>query len=438
MNIYLFKIYQFFKFKKIGFPESPNDIVKLLMESQYWSRKKMEIYQLKKLNKLLSIANSSSDFYKNIYNNKDLLLLDLDQFKSKIPLIKKNEVVDNFEMLKTKNFSNRNRHATSGSTGEPLVIYISGESEAYREACRMRFRNWWGIKENDKSVYIARKDLNRKETLFFMLKEHLRKRFDIDIFDLNDKTILKYYKEIEKFKPTYIRGYKSGILELAQLMETYKLSFRNFKLKVAIVTSEVLYEDEREFIEKILKCKVANEYGAVEAGLYAYECQDGSMHINEEAVYMYTNNKNDAIVTELDNDCIPLINYKNDDKISISEDYCSCGRTSRIIKVVNGRISGDLIRPDGSKVNQFIIPIILRKCYSKTFNKKIRKYKVIQKGKTFIIKIVPMENYNKECEDYIKERMYEEVGEDIDIRFELVDKIERNKSGKYSIFEREY
>lgn len=437
MNIYLFKIYQFFKFRKIGYPESPNKILKLLMESQYWPRDKMEAYQLKELMRLLSTAERSTEYYAKIYKNLNLSLSNIEQFKSRIPLIDKKVVIENFDNIKTKHFLYKHKHATSGSTGDPLVIYISGISEAYREACRIRFRSWWGIRENDKNVYIGRSYSQTDGSFKFKIKKHLRSRYDIDIFDLNDKTIIKYYKEIEKFRPVFIRGYKSGILEFSELMEKNNLRFKNFDLKVAIVTAEKLYENERKYIEKILGCKVANEYGAVEAGLFAYECPMGSMHINEEAVFMYTNEKNEAIVTEFFNDSVPLINYKNEDIISISKNYCTCGRTSRIISSIVGRASGYIKRTNGTKVNQLILPIIFRKFFEGKFQNSVRKYKVIQKGKTFVIKIIPLENFNKECEEYIRKSMAKEIGDDIDIKIDLVDIIERDKSGKFTIFMRE-
>jgi len=437
MRLYFFKIYQFFKFIKIGYPESPNKILKLLMESQFWSREKMENYQLDKLNRLLLTVFDSSIFYMKIYKNLNLSFINLEQFRSQIPLIDKKSVIENSNNFKTKNFSNRNMHATSGSTGEPLVTYISGKSEAYREACRMRFRSWWGIKENDKNVYIGRSYSSSDVSLSSRVKKQLRARYDIDIFTLNNNTIIKYFNKIESFKPAFIRGYKSGVLEFSELMEKNNLRFKCFDLKVVIVTAEKLYEEERKYIEKILGCKVANEYGAVEAGLFAYECPNGSMHINEEAVYMFTNGENEAIVTEFFNDSVPLINYKNEDIILISDNYCSCGRTSRIISDVKGRVSGYIKKSNGSRINQLILPIIFRKFYEDKYKNTIRKYKVIQKGKTFTVKIVPLEDFNQECEDYVRKRMYEEIGDDIVVKFDIVDIIERDKSGKFTIFNRE-
>ncbi len=435
MNLFLFKIYQLIKFKKKKFTTNPNKLFKFLNEAQYWSKDKLHEYQLKKLNDLLLLSKESSVYYSNKFANINLPLKTITDFNNLIPLISKNEIIENFNELRTKKFTNRFEHATSGTTGNPMTIFISGQSEALRMAKHNRFHNWWGIKENDKNVYIAITKSNKQNSLYTKIAKHLRRRHDIDVFDLNENTILKYFNEIEMFRPAYIRGYKSALLELAQLMDLFNLRFTNFKLKVAIVTSEVLYDNERKYIENILECKLANEYGSVEAGIYAYECPSGSMHINEESVYISTNYKNEAIVTELDNDSMPLINYKNDDVLIISKDYCKCGRSSRVISEIKGRVTGYITRPDGSKINQIIINLILLQLNKKNeFKNTIKIFQVIQRQNEFLVKIVPLKNFKKESQKYIRKRLIEEIGESIDIKFDVVSDLDRDKSGKLRIF----
>ncbi len=434
MYLFLHKIYQLIKFKRKGYPVNPNKVFKQLMKSQYWPEEQLIEYQLDKLNQLLLLTKNSSDYYTNKLDDVILPLQNFEELKNQVPLIDKRLIIENYEKLKTEEFSDKFLQSTSGTTGDPLIIYKSGMSMVYGLAGHLRFHNWWGIKQNDKHVYIARKKTNSKESLLNKLKIYFRRRLDIDVFDLNEKTILNYYNQIEQFKPLYIRGYKSGILELAQLMNNNDLRFQNFKLKVVIVTSEVLYDNERKFIEEILDCKVANEYGSVEAGGYANECPSGSMHINEEAVYIYNNEENEAIVTEFENHSMPLINYKNDDVIIISDKKCKCGRTSRIIDKVDGRVSGYILKEDGTKVNQVIIPIIFVELYDSEIENSVKKFQIIQRKNNFTVKIVPLLNFNKESKEFIKKRLIEEIGEEINVEFEIVEEIQRDKSGKFRIF----
>lgn len=251
---------------------------------------------------------------------------------------------------------------------------------------------------------------------------------------MNDKTIFSYVKQIDDFDPKYIRSYKSGLYEFARLMEKHKLQFKKADLKVAIVTSETLLDSERKYIENILKCKVANEYGAAEGGFYACECPDGSMHINEETNFITTDINNNAIVTELFNNSMPLINFKNDDKILISNDYCTCGRTSRLIIRIEGRVGDYILCPDGTKKNSFVLAYIIRESVEEGYKGSIKQYRVIQNENKFLMEFVPGENYTEEVSDIIKKRMHKEIGQEIEIEIKLVPQIKREKSGKLRIF----
>jgi len=53
----------------------------------------------------------------------------------------------------------------------------------------------------------------------------------------------------------------------------------NLKLKGIVTTAENLYEHQRELIEKVFKCPVINEYGARDAGIIAYQCPQGKIHV---------------------------------------------------------------------------------------------------------------------------------------------------------------
>ena len=50
----------------------------------------------------------------------------------------------------------------------------------------------------------------------------------------------------------------------------------------------MLLIEERRFIQDVFGVKVANEYGAADGGQFAFECPEGSLHVNEESVFMTT------------------------------------------------------------------------------------------------------------------------------------------------------
>ena len=435
MNKYKYKIYQYLKAHKYNYPIDPYIVFNQLLKSQYWSKEQLIQYQISTLNKLLLLSKNSSSYYRDILGDINLPIKELNEFNKKIPRLTKEIIKTQYDELKTKNFTIDFKHQTSGSTGDPVTIYISSLAEIFRKTGYLRFLSWWNIKPYDNSVRIVgrKKSVNN---LRDKVKQKFKNRYDINVFNLNKNSIHKYFNDIEKFKPVYINGYKSAILQFSELLEQEKLFFKKFRFRLAVVTSEVLLQEEKNFIERILGCKVANQYGCAEAGQIAYECPKGSMHVFEEAIYLNTNENNEVFLTEIHNDSIPLINYKNNDLVSLSEKKCKCGISSRIICEIKGRVDDFLIKPNGEIINHYLFIFIIMELDDIGFKNSILKWKVIQYKNNFQLIIVPTQNYNSKVEQYIKKRLHEEIGEDIIIEFTLVKSIPRDKSGKLRSFVR--
>ena len=53
-------------------------------------------------------------------------------------------------------------------------------------------------------------------------------------------------------------------------------------LKAVVSTSETLEPWQEQLLGRVFRCPVANEYGARDAGILAYRCPEGCMHITAE------------------------------------------------------------------------------------------------------------------------------------------------------------
>jgi len=217
-------------------------------------------------------------------------------------------------------------------------------------------------------------------------------------------------------------------------MHSKKLNFEQNRLKVIIVTAEILLESERNFMEKVFQTKVANEYGSSEAGLFALECPKGNMHINEESVFITSDNDNNVIVTELYNNAMPLINYVNNDRIVISDKLCNCGRTSRLVDIIEGRVDDTVKCTDGSEKTHLIFHLIFAELHYEECKNSIKQFKITQNKYNFFVEIIPDQNFNQNAVTYIKKRMFEEIGDEIQIEVKIVANIPREKSGKLRVF----
>ncbi len=141
------------------------------------------------------------------------------------------------------------------------------------------------------------------------------------IFNLNEE-VLEYF--IDRFKKSpfqYINGYTSSILLLAQYCINNNQVLKNLcpTLKACIVTSEMLFPDDRITLEKGLGIPIINEYGASEVGLIAMENSNNLFVLNNNNLFIEVvddNNKSvlpgqtgRILITDLYNKAHPMIRY---------------------------------------------------------------------------------------------------------------------------------
>lgn len=428
------EFYMYFKYALDGLTHNPISIAKKLEKSQYWDRSKIENNQLMQINNLIADTKKNVKYYQTGKYKNISTFENLDSFAKYYPVIDKEDIKENANFL--TNTNNKSFiHTTSGSTGKPMSFYISDLAVAYRIANNIRFYHWCGVNMFDKNVLIWKKRKQKKSIRLFFKKIELKLlgRMELVVFELNDSTIYDYFKKIDDFKPKYIRGYKSAIFELARLMDKHGLQFEKNQLKVAVVTAEILFENEKNLIERVLKCRVANEYGAADGGLYASECPEGSLHVNEESVYISTDNSDNLYVTEIFNKAMPLINYKNEDRLVFSDKPCSCGRNSRVIKEVKGRISDYVLCPDGTRKNGLMIGTIFSKIERKCAQSIIQ-FRVIQEDFKLKIELIPGENFVNEFLKEIEDSIHNDFSKGLEIELKVVQKIEAEKNGKVRFF----
>ena len=126
------------------------------------------------------------------------------------------------------------------------------------------------------------------------------------------------------------------IYELAKEVNS-KYGNRYKNIKMVMGASEKIYDSYQEEVIKAFGKKMINEYGAAEAGIIAFECPMGNMHVNMETVIVEEEN-NEIIITNLISNSFPIIRYKLGDYVELDDHLkCECGRNHFIIKDVLGR-----------------------------------------------------------------------------------------------------
>ncbi|KGX88194.1 phenylacetate--CoA ligase family protein [Pontibacillus litoralis] len=163
---------------------------------------------------------------------------------------------------------------------------------------------------------------------------------------------------IEDFKPTVICSTPSYLLNIAEQMEAEGRDPRQSSLKYAILGAEPWSEKMRRTIEGIFDVKACDIYGLSEVmgpgvAMECHESQNG-LHIAEDHFLVEVidpdtlepvpeGEDGELVFTSLTKEAFPIIRYRSGDIGSITTEQCKCGRTTKRMSRVKGRIDDMLI-----------------------------------------------------------------------------------------------
>lgn len=334
---------------------------------------------------------------------------------------------------------------TGGSTGEPVRFYLDRITVEHYEAARWRGLSWWGIGLGDPSVMIwgSPIEMTHNQSRIYRLKERLLKnRIIIPAYALDPGKARYYVDLLNSFAPEYIYGYASALHAFAQLMNSQGLRITK-RLKGVVSTAETLFDDQRTVIENSFSARVINEYGARDAGIIAYQCPSGSMHVTEENLVVETvdietgnrveNGRSGLVtVTDLHNYSMPRLRYQLGDVARLSNESCKCGKQLWVLQEIEGREDDIFVSKEGKLVHGHFWNHIARNMHG------IKQFQLIQHdNESVTLKIVKNEKFKPEEVEYFVRQIRNVLG-DSNINVVYCEGIEPTVSGKLRYAVREF
>lgn len=278
-----------------------------------------------------------------------------------LPILNKTNLQSPLESRLSKGFTTKNSYInkTSGSSGEPFIFAKDKYTHALTWASNMYRFGWYGIDFNRslqaRFYGIPLDFMGYKKERF---KDFLSKRYRFPIFDLSDTVLEKMLKKFQITKFDYLNGYTSSIVLFAKFLRKRNLILKAIcpSLKVCMVTSEMLFEDDRKLLETQFGIPIVNEYGASELDLIAFENPQGERQINSETLFVEILDDNNQVlpygqegrivITSLFNKAHPFIRYDIGD-IGILDEKSTLEKP--ILKQLIGRTNDVAILPSGKK-----------------------------------------------------------------------------------------
>lgn len=392
------------------------------IKNVYERRVDVRDYQANKLHSLLKYATENTSFYKQ-YDSKNLnsfpVITKQDIIKARDDFFS-NEFVDMKDKLHTM--------STSGSTGTPFTMYQNREKVIRNKVDHIYFYELGDFYVGDRYYFMrVWNEFNRKSKLGEIAQN--MKMYDTSLVGKEGADIFKSTMSKDKRKKMLL-GYASSFTALVDFIDNSKEQ----NVSSIFSISEELPKGTKEKLKTIFQCPVMSRYSNQENGLLAQQPKTGEDYfILNEGSYYFEFLKIDSnepaeegelariIITDLYNKAIPLIRYN-------TGDMCT-------FKIVNDRIVIDKIH---GRVVDLLKTSAGTRLSPHTINNGMWKYKSLAewqfiqqdlynyKFKMVYKDIEKKEEYEKSLTNELKQLF----GNDINITFEVMDKIPLEKSGK--------
>jgi phenylacetate-CoA ligase len=413
--------------------------LRALEDSQWWSPERLEHHRIRKLREFLAAAGSTVPYYQRLFRRISFNSQDVQRVSdiAAIPPLTKALVRSNTEELKAVGARELMRHNTGGSSGEPLVFFVGKDRVSHDVAAKWRATRWWDVEIGEPEIVVWGSPIELgTQDWIRSLRDRLLRSTLLPAFEMSEPKVDAFVAEIRARRPAMLFGYPSALAHIARHAANRRIRLNDLGIRVAFVTSESLYPEQRKDIESVFGCRVANGYGGRDAGFVAHECPAGGMHIAAEDIIVEIvddrgqplppGTAGEIVVTHMATASFPFIRYRTGDVGVLDERLCSCGRGLPLIGEIKGRTTDFVIAQDGTVMHGLALIYAVRDVPG------IRKFKIVQQSiERTEIYLAVEGDFDRAKLIPIRHAMAQRLGGGVKIDFHIVEDIPSEASGKY-------
>jgi len=229
---------------------------------------------------------------------------------SKIPVLKRVDIIENFNALQTDDVTDYYISKSGGSSRAPISVLLDKDLIYRERAFIYHFWTKYGYDYKTSKIASFRGGIDYKGKIHKFNPLYLE--IQLNPVLISSKTIEKYVSLINKFDPQFLHGLPSAVYSFCKCAGVQGIDLKN-KYKAVLFTSENIYDHQKEFIEKSLGCKTYAYYGHTERSVFAGQTGPG-YQFNAYYSYVEIDDKTNSIITTgFNNRKMPLIRYELDD-----------------------------------------------------------------------------------------------------------------------------
>ncbi|MGI5838974.1 MAG: F390 synthetase-related protein [bacterium] len=320
-----------------------------------WSKERLHNHQQQRLAVILEWARRNSPYYSNLLPAKRPVFTD-------VPVMDKETMMEHFDSINTAGLHRdslvdyrirQEKEAltglfagkysvglSSGTSGNKVVTVLSPrEREEY--GCLLYARNGIPAHIRRKRILFALRTNNpafMEVTRFGVTMVH------VDYTQPPEQII----RIIREKKLNILAGPPSLLAMVATMKEQI-----GHPVEALISYAEVLEPHIKQQLETAFSAPVVQIYQGAE-GFIGSTCRHGNMHLNEDLIFTEEVDASDPagrikslLITDLYRKTQPILRYRLNDLVELSDEQCPCGSSFRIIKRVHGRMD-DVLHIYGS------------------------------------------------------------------------------------------
>lgn len=414
-------------------------VLRTMEDVQWWVPERVVEFQLKRLRALLQDVGQHVPYFRSLFAEIGFVPEDLTATSDLqcLPFLTKPLIRANTELLKHEHAQGLFRFNTGGSSGEPLIFFIGDKRVSHDVGAKWRATRWWDVDIGDPEIVVWGSPIELgKQDRVKMWRDRLMRTRLLPAFEMSERKLDQFIATIRDVKPRMLFGYPSALTHIAQHARKRGVAMSDLGIKVAFVTSERLYDHQRETIGQVFGCKVANGYGGRDAGFIAHECPSGSMHLTADDIVVEivgddgkvqpAGKAGEIVVTHLSTNDFPFIRYRTGDIGVLGTNRCACGRGLPVLQDIQGRSTDFVVASDGTVLHGLALIYILRDLPG------VNSFKVIQESRALTrVLLVTDDKFNASLLPTIQQGFKQRLGDDVSIEVSLVDMIAAEKSGKF-------
>lgn len=249
---------------------------------------------------------------------------------------------------------------TGGTTGKPLAIFCDAGTLQRNYAFFTRFKEQARIGPHERTATFAGRTLVPADASAPYWRHNRAARTMLfSSYHIGARSIQAYVEALAAFQPSLVDSYPSSIEPIARYLVEHDIT--SVRPNAVITSSETLYPEVRSLIEQAFDCRVFDHYGGAEMAALVTQCEMGTYHVVPEFGLVEVlrdgrpveaGERGEIVATGFINPVMPLIRYATGDSAVLGDGHCSCGRSTRTLERIEGRMDDVVVTPEGHLVGR--------------------------------------------------------------------------------------